>query len=133
MQRKVAVVIAAPACVGRTGIQVVVGIGASGHLKTDIEETVGTGIHLVRAATVGTGIEVAAGAGLHAIAARLHVPEQRFAEGHSGALVENVVIDAGHVGHGYGAQGSERIVGYGRRQSGAEVDDNLTVVILDAT
>jgi hypothetical protein len=50
-----------------------------------------TRVQLILAAAVGAGVEVAAGAGLLAVAADLHVPEQQLAELLGCALVGDEV------------------------------------------
>ena len=50
-----------------------------------------TGIELVLGAIVGPGFGMTTGAGLDAVAADLHVPEQGFAQGDGGLLVLNEI------------------------------------------
>jgi hypothetical protein len=55
-------------------------IGRGVDLQRQIPAEV-IGIELVLGAVVRAGVEVARGAGLHAVAPHLHIPEQRLAEG----------------------------------------------------
>ncbi len=52
-----------------------------------------TGAHLVLAPGVGAGAEVAGGARLHAVAAHLHVPEQRLPEDPGRLLITDIVAE----------------------------------------
>jgi hypothetical protein len=50
------------------------------------------GVELVPRATVGTGVEMAAGAGQEAIASDPHIPEERLAEPNRSLSVPNEIV-----------------------------------------
>jgi hypothetical protein len=62
------------------------------------------GIELVARPAVGTRVEVAARARLHAVAADLHVPEERLAERDRRLAVADELAQVRRLGHGHGLE-----------------------------
>ncbi len=102
--------------VAEDGGAVVVGVGEAtegevaggeGLIGGDGGERGGGGGELVLEAVVGTGVEVAGGAGGFAVAAGLHVPEEGLAKNDQGAGVADVAVETGGSGDGDGLERGE--------------------------
>src|ERR1700704_228928 len=99
MKGEIAVMIAAKTGAGSTWIQKVVGAGNACYLGTNLKIVVSAGLSWIERiswAAVCTGIEMAAGASLHVIAACLHVPEKSFAKSDCRCFVRQNSIHAVH-------------------------------------
>ena len=71
------------------------------ELPKTVSFVIKTGIELVLGATVGPGLGMTTGAGLDAVAADLHVPEQGFAQGDGGRLILNEIREIGWLRYGH--------------------------------
>src|SRR5882757_444508 len=111
MQREIAVVVAAEpgACCSR--IQLVVGIVLSVERNAYLKRCV-SGLdaraHLIISAAVCSSIEVAGGAGGHAVAACLHIPEKRLAQSYGCILISDVVAEARNFRNRYRTERRQR-------------------------
>ena len=79
-----------------------------------VEERRALRVHLVLRARVGAGVVVAGCAGGDAVAPGLHLPEERLAERHRGAAVDDEVGQVRRLGHGLRGERVERTAAAGR-------------------